>query len=221
MAASLRMGALAGLAVAVLSLAYAVILALGLLTLPAPDQPIQNPWFTLLELLILAISPAMVALMVAFHARAPAEGKAMAVLGIVFMGMCAVLTCSVHFAVLTLSPRPAFAAGDWPSLVFAFRWPSVVYALDILAWDVFFPLAALCAACSVRGAGLVAVVRGLLFASAGFAFAGLAGVPLADMNVRNIGILGYAVLFPIAAALSALVFRRAMASASAPESGRR
>lgn len=150
----------------------------------------------------------MVAFMVALHAWAPAEGKAMAVLGIAFMGMCAVVTCSVHFAVLTLSPQPAFAAGDWPSLVFAFRWPSVVYALDILAWDVFFPLAALCAACSVRGAGLAAVVRGLLFASAGFAFAGLAGVPLADMSVRNIGIVGYAVLFPIASALSAVVFRR-------------
>ncbi|MDZ4361289.1 MAG: hypothetical protein U1B84_33590, partial [Variovorax sp.] len=89
------------------------------------------------------------------------------------------------------------------------------------AWDVFVPRAARCAACSVRGAGLVAVVRGLLFASAGLAFAGLAGVPLDDMNVRNIGILGYAVLFPIAAALSALVFRRAMASASAAEADRR
>ena len=58
--AALQSGALAGLAVAVLSLAYVVVLALGLLTLPAPDQPIQNPWFTLLELLILAIAPAMV-----------------------------------------------------------------------------------------------------------------------------------------------------------------
>ncbi|WP_332743067.1 hypothetical protein [Hydrogenophaga sp.] len=219
--ASLRMGVMAGRAVAVLSLAYAAILAIGLLTLPAPDQPIQNPWFTLLEVLILAIAPAMVALMAAFHAWAPAEGKAMAVLGIAFMGMCAVLTCSVHFAVLTLSPQPAFSTGDWPSLVFAFRWPSVAYALDILAWDVFFPLAAVCAAFSLRGAGLSALVRGLLFASAGFAFAGLAGVPLANMSVRNVGIIGYAVLFPFAAALSAVIFRRAMATASAPEVDRR
>jgi hypothetical protein len=48
-----------------------------------------------------------------------------------------------------------------------------------------------------------------LFASAALAFLGLAGVALADMQVRNIGIIGYAVLFPIAAAMLACLFHRA------------
>ena len=49
----------------------------------------------------------------------------------------------------------------------------------------------------------VGVVRGLLFASAALAFLGLAGVPLGDMRARNLGIVGYAVVFPIAAGLHA------------------
>jgi len=42
---------------------------------------------------------------------------------------------------------PAFAGLD---TVFAFAWPSVVYALDILAWDVFFALAAGCGIAMAR-----------------------------------------------------------------------
>ena len=38
------------------------------------------------------------------------------------------------------------------------------------------------------------------------AYAGLTGVALDNMQIRNIGILGYAVLFPIAAGMLARVF---------------
>jgi hypothetical protein len=209
LAVPLRVGAAAGVAVAILCAAYAAVLAVGLLTLPAPDQPIRDPWFTVMELLILVIAPAMVAFTVGLHAWVSAERKPLALLGVVFMSMCAVVTCCVHFAVLTLSRQPAFAGSDWTTTVFAFSWPSVVYALDILAWDVFFPLAALSAAFAVQGSGLAGVARGLLFASAVLAFVGVLGVPLADMNIRNIGIVGYVVLFPAAAVLLAAVFRRA------------
>jgi ABC-type transport system involved in cytochrome c biogenesis permease component len=78
-------------------------------------------------------------------------------------------------------------------------------ALDILAWDVFFPLAAVLGALVVQGSGLARLARALLFGSVALAFIGLAGVPLSDMNVRNIGIIGYVVCFPIAAVLLGLL----------------
>ena len=62
------------------------------------------------------------------------------------MGMLAGLTCSVHFVILTLSRQPEFTAQPWLPLVLSFKWPSVVYALDILGWDDFFPLSMLFAA---------------------------------------------------------------------------
>jgi predicted Abi (CAAX) family protease len=123
---------------------------MGLMTLPSPDQAIQNPWFTLMEILILAIAPAMVGFTVGLHDWASAERKPLAVLSVIFMSMCPAVTCCVHFAVLTLSRHPAFAGPEWTVLAFSFRWPSVVYALDILAWDLFFPLATLFAALAVH-----------------------------------------------------------------------
>jgi hypothetical protein len=162
-----------------------------------------------MEILIIGISPSMVALTVALHAWAPMGRKSLALASVAFMSMSAAVTCTLHFAILSLGSQPAFAGEPWARLVFSFEWPSIAYALDILAWDVFFPLAALFAAATVQGAGLASMVRGLLFASAALAFLGLAGVALANMQVRNIGIIGYAVLFPIAAALLAKLFREA------------
>lgn len=205
---SIRVCIFGGVSVAILSLVYAIVLSIGLLTLPLPDQPIQNPWFTLMEVLILLIAPAMVVFTVGLHYRTPSNRKSISLLSVIFMSMCALITCCVHFAVLTLSREPIVTQAAWSSLVFAFKWPSLVYALDILAWDIFFPLAALSAAGALDGVGLAGRARNFLFGSAILAFVGLAGVPMDNMNIRNIGILGYVVLFPIAALMLAIVFKR-------------
>ena len=206
--ATRRRLAVAGTGIGVLSLGYALVLAAGLLTLPSPEHPIQDPWFTAMEGLILLIAPAMLVFLVALHRWVPRQGRSSALLGVVFMALCCVVTCSVHFAILFLAREPAIAAQPWAPQVFSFRWPSVVYALDILAWDFFFPLSALFVARSVQGTSLGGRVQALLMASAVLAFLGLLGVPLANMNVRNVGIVGYAVLFPIAASLAAWAVHR-------------
>lgn len=203
-----RLGVAAGAAVAGLSLVYLIVLGIGMATLPSPDQPVQPPWFALLELLILCIAPAMVVLAAAVWGRSRPERKPLALAGVVFFGLCALTTSAVHFAILVLSPHPAFAGEPWASAVFSFRWPSLAYAIDILAWDVFFPLGALFLAPAVQGPGLAGRVRALLVISAVLALAGLAGVVLGDMQVRLIGVVGYAVVFPVGAAMLALLFQR-------------
>jgi hypothetical protein len=65
------LGLYAAAATVVLTAAYAVTLVVGLLSLESPDQPIGNPMFTILEVLIIVIMPAMVGLMIAVHAWAP------------------------------------------------------------------------------------------------------------------------------------------------------
>lgn len=87
-------------------------------------------------------------------------------------------------------------------------WPSVVYALDILAWDVFFPMSVLFAAPVFREGRLESWIRSLLVLSGVLAFAGLAGVVANAMQLRNIGIVGYAVVFPVAAVLTGILFRK-------------
>jgi hypothetical protein len=202
------LGIFSAAATLILLVAYALTLALGLASLESPQQPIDDPMFTILEVLIISIMPAMVALMVAVHAWAPMHAKALSLTSLVFMGMLAELTCSVHFVILTLSRQPEFTAQPWLPLVLSFTWPSVVYALDILGWDVFFPLSMLFAALVFQGSPLAAWIRVLMIASGVLSLAGLSGVVARDMQLRNIGIVGYVGVFLVVAALLAVLFYR-------------
>jgi hypothetical protein len=202
------LGIFSAVATVVLLVAYAVTLAVGLASLESPDQPIGDPMFTMLEVLIILLMPAMVALMVAVHAWAPTHAKTLSLTAVIFMGLLAGVTCVVHFCVLTLSRQPEFAGRPWEPLVFPFVWPSVVYALDILAWDVFFALSMLFAAPVFRGGRLAAWIRALMIASGVLSLAGLSGVMTGNMQLRNIGIIGYLGVFLFVAALLAILFYR-------------
>jgi hypothetical protein len=202
------LGILSAAATVILVVAYAVTLAVGLLSLESPQEPIDGPMLTILEVLIIVMMPAMVALMVAVHAWAPMNAKALSLTSVVFMGLLAGVTCIVHFCVLTLSRQPEFTEQPWLPLVLSFEWPSVVYALDILGWDVFFPLSMLFAALVFQGSRLAAWIRVLMTASGVLSLAGLSGAVAGDMQLRNIGIVGYVGVFLVVAALLAVLFYR-------------
>jgi hypothetical protein len=192
----------------VLLVFYTLSLAVGLLTLPSPDQPIGDPLFTILEILIILLTPAMVALMVAIHAWAAPETKTFSLMGLVFMGLMSGLTCSNHFVRLTLGRQTEFTGQPWAPLFLEFRWPSVIYSLDILAWDVFFALAVFSVAPVFGGTRLARWIRALMLLSGGLALAGLSGVITGDMQLRTIGVIGYAGVFPAAAGLLVILFHR-------------
>ncbi|MDX8355118.1 hypothetical protein [Cognatiyoonia sp. IB215182] len=201
----IRLGAVSAAMTTLLLLAYLLTLALGLMSLPNPDQPIGDPYFTLMELLIIVMVPIIILMMVAILTICPASRKPQAIAALVFMAMMGTITMSVHFAILILQPNPAFAD---MSRVLTFTWPSVVYVLDILAWDIFFALGVILAAGTFDTGPLAFWIRLLLWTSGLLALAGLAGVPTGDMQLRNIGIVGYAVVFPIATALIGVYFHR-------------
>jgi hypothetical protein len=202
------LGIFSAVATVILLVAYAVTLAVGLLSLESPQKPIDGPILTILEILIIVMMPAMVALMVAVHAWAPMHAKALSLISVVFMGLLAGVTCIVHFSILTLSRQPEFTEQSWLPLVLSFEWPSVVYALDILGWDVFFPLSMLFAALVFQGSRLAAWIRVLMIASGVLSLAGLSGVVADDMQLRNIGIVGYVGVFLVVAVLLAILFYR-------------
>ena len=203
-----RLGILSAVAVVILLVAYAATLTVGLLSLTSPEQPIGDPMFSILEVLIIVMMPVMVALMMAVHAWAPAHAKTLSLTAVVFMGLVAGVTCSVHFVILTLSRQAAFAGQSWLPLFLSFKWPSVVYALDILAWDFFFPLSMFFAAPVFGGSRLAASIRVMMLASGMLALAGLSGVVAGDMQLRNIGIIGYVGVFLVVVGLQAVLFHR-------------
>jgi hypothetical protein len=203
-----RLGIVSAVGTVVLSVLYAVPLVAGLWSLPSPDVPIGDPWFPMMEVLIILTMPLMVGLMVAVQAWAAVPTKVFGSLAVVFISLLTLVTCSVHFVVLSVTHRGELA-GQQPPVTLTFRWLSVPYALDVLAWDVFFGLAALVAAPVFGGSRLARAIRVLLVVSGALALAGVSGVLLDDSRFRSIGIVGYAGIFPVAALLIAILFHRA------------
>jgi hypothetical protein len=139
-------GRAAAWAVFPLAVVYAVTTILGLLSLKSPQDPIGDPYFSLMELLIILMAPVMVVSMVAVHAYAPPEVKLYSLTALAFMILLAGLTSSVHFVILTVGHQIEASGLPWVPLFLSWKWPSVVYTLDILAWDFFFALSMLFAA---------------------------------------------------------------------------
>lgn len=201
-------GRASAFAVCFLLIVYAVTLVLGFLSLKSPSDPIGDPYFTILELLIVVIAPLIVIVMIAVHAYASPETKVYSLTALAFMIIMAGITCTVHFVILTVSRQIEAAGFPWVSLLFSFKWPSVAYTMDILAWDIFFALSMLFAAPVFKKGRLEKTVRILMIVSGVLSLAGLIGVPLANMNVRNIGVLGYAGVSVVVFLLLGIVFGR-------------
>ena len=203
-----RIGICAALAVFVSEVAYAPVLVLGFLALKSPEEPIPDPYFSILELIIIVMAPLLVVLMVVVHAYAPRDRKTYSLTALVFMTILAGITSCVHFVILTVSRQMESTGLLWLSFLFSFRWPSVVYALDILAWDLFFGLSMLFAAPVFKIGRLERLVRFGLVLSGVLSLAGLIGPVTGNMQLRNIGIVGYVGVFSVVCLLLAETFRR-------------
>jgi len=201
-------GRAAAWAVFLIGVVYTVITALGFLSLKSPQDPIGEPFRSLMELLILLLLPLMVVSMVAVHAYARPEVKIYSLTALGFMLLMTGISSSVHFVLLTVSPQLEATGLPLVPLLLAWKWPSVAYTLDILAWDWFFALAMFFAAPVFKGGRLEKTVRLLMLVSGVVSLAGLIGVPLANMQVRDIGIIGYGVVAPVAFLLLGIIFGR-------------
>ena len=203
-----NLGVISAWTICLVLVVYMVVLTIGLVTLKSPLDPISDPYFSIMEILIFVTAPLMVIAMASVHAYASPETKPYSLMALIFMILMACVTSGVHFVVLTVSHQIEAAGFPGASLLFAFKWPSVIYTLDILAWDWFFALSMLFAAPVFKTGKLERTVRFFMIFSGVLSLLGLLGIPLANMNVRNIGIVGYTIVALVAFLLIGIVFRR-------------
>lgn len=187
---------------------YAVAALLGFLSLQSPQDPIGDPFLSIMALLLVLLAPFMVACLVAVHAYASPELKVYSLMALAFMILVAGISSSVNFAVLTVSRQAEAAGSSWLPLFLPYKWPAVAYALDILAWDWFFALSMLSAAPVFKEGKLERIVQILMIVSGVFCLVGLIGVPFAGVPALSVGIIGYGVVAPVVFLLLAVVFGR-------------
>ena len=191
-----------------LGITYIITTILGFMSLKTPDDQIGDPFFTMMELLILLIAPLMAMSIIVAHFYAAPKDKIYSMFSAFFMVIMMGITSCVHFVMLTLGRYIEFSDPSTFDLYFSFTWPSVVYVLDILAWDWFFALSFFFIAPVFKRGRLENVLKTLLIVGGILSLAGFIGIPLENMQVRNLGILGYAIVAPLAFLLMGFVFKK-------------
>src|SRR5438094_250167 len=183
-------------AIFLIEVAYVAVFIAGFASIGGnTSRVLPQPYLAVAEILILVLAPIMVCLMLAIHQNAPTEARPFTQIAVGWMLAAAAFTTVVHFVQLTAARYIDAATFPGYARIFGWHWPSTFYAIDIVAWDVFFGLALLFAVPAfARRNDAVLVRRGLLL-SGSLCLIGLIG-PLAGMlGLRTIGILGYTVVF--------------------------
>lgn len=186
-----------GLAVIVLHIAYGAATIAGFLSLESAEEPMADPWFAMMEWLIILIGPPVLVLLAGLGCLG-AGGRTWSLVAVAFAAITFALSAALH-AVLLVIGRDHPLVADRGLL--SFTWPSAAYAIDILAWDGFFALALLSSAMALRTVAGMASARKMFLLAGICALAGLAGPVSGIMSLRLVGIFGYAVLFPVASGL--------------------
>src|SRR5215471_10357124 len=139
-----RLGRWSAWTVVVLSVLYVVTGVAGLLLghLAGGDNFGQSdPYLAILEWLIVAVTIPIITMFAAACLQAPAAKKAHALSALSFAVLCCGLTAAIHFFRLAVVRRLDPGTTEALSALVSFRWPSVAFALDLLAWDLFLGIA--------------------------------------------------------------------------------
>jgi hypothetical protein len=132
--------------VGAISVAYAAIMVAGFGSLGNLTDPLPDPYLAVAELLILLMAPVMVVLMAALHACAPVHLRMFSMIAFGWMLVAACLTMTVHVVELVVVRRIDPGAVPGFARLFDFAWPSMLYAVDVVAWDLMLGLSLLFAA---------------------------------------------------------------------------
>ena len=200
-----RLGFLSSVGLVLVGVAYAVVVGFGI-TQAGLDKPIIDPILAVMEAITLVSAPLVVIVMAAVYGLAKPERKVFGVLALSFGAIMAGLTSAVHFVTLTAGRQTNFTTLEWPS---------TLYAVELLAWDVFLGLALVFAAPVFTGSGRRARARWALVATGVLCLLGAIGPIVGNMAIQRIGILGYGIALPISCIFLALVFHQGGANLNA------
>jgi hypothetical protein len=146
---------------------------------------------------------------VALRWLASERRRIFAELGLVFMALLAGMSSITWFVRLAIVPGLAHGGG---SAVLALLTPyspgSVLFAVEMLGWGLFYGLAVLFAAFAFEGGQLEAWIRGLLAASGILSLLHAVGIAAAQPVLNKLGYPAWGLLLPAATILLAVWLRR-------------
>lgn len=114
------------------------------------------------------------------------------IVAMILMGLFLLTTLIVHFSSIVLT-RTSLYDNELMKSILSFSWPSILFTIDILSWNMIYGIACLYVGACARkkysnSIGILSTISGIL------CLIGLIALPLNNMNFRLIGVVGYSII---------------------------
>lgn len=151
----------------------------------------------------------LVVLFVALRRQITGGRAVFADLGLVFMALMAAISSVNWYVQLTLVPGVA-QSGDAAvlALIDVHHTGSIMYAMEHLAWGLFYGLATIFMAPAITGGRIETWIRWLLIAGGVMSILYVPGIMIANQFLIDLGYYAAGVLLPITTVLLAVRYRR-------------
>ena len=208
-----RIGISSAFGLLVVGVLYVSVIVAWMLVVGTPADPVGDPYLATMEGLTIVSAVLLVGFCAAIACLCEPERKILGVLTLATGALAAALTISVHFVQLT-AVRQMWREG----IVDDYRlvWPSRWFAVEYVAWDFFVGCTMLLAAAGLGPGPERRRARVALALGGACCLTGLLGPVSGRMIFQTAGVVGYALLLPVAAYLTAGVFRREPPVSGAP-----
>jgi hypothetical protein len=200
-----RLGVASGLGIFAVGILYVAVITLWLVIEAAPQDPIGDPYLAAMEVLTIVSALGLLGFVIAIWFFSDADRRPHALATLVLGSLAVGITMAVHFVQLS-AIRQLWRAGELDD--YRLVWPSAIFAVEYFAWDVLVGLTMLFGSVAIGRDPATRHARRALVIGGVLCLIGVVG-PLSDtMVVQNLALVGYGVVLPIAAVLTARVFRR-------------
>jgi hypothetical protein len=171
-------------------------------------QP-SEPYLSILEILILVSTIAILPLFAAIYRISSNDTKAYALSALAFSLLMIGMTSVVHTINLMVVRRTTNRnVAEVLALYTSVGKLSTLLAIDLLGWDLFFGFAMLFASPIFRGGGLQNAIRWGLLIGGALCLIGFSGPASGNMLLQFPAIIGYAFVFPFVCLLLVVFFSR-------------
>ena len=206
-----RLGMASSIAILIVGILYVAVITVWLIIEATPREPIGDPYLAVMEVLTLVSALSLLGLVIAIWCFADTADRPAALTALAIGTLAAGLTMAIHFVQLT-AIRQLWRAGRLVD--YRLVWPSPLFALEYFAWDVLVGFTLLCVSFAIAGGSSAEPARRALLIGGVLCLVGVAGPLSGRMFLQNVAVLGYAVVLPIAGALTARMFRAALPAAA-------
>jgi hypothetical protein len=176
-----------------LGIIYVLLITIGIMTQSKETGYIQDDIRILMEISTMISAILLLLFAISIDQLVEESKKLFSTFSVLMMLGLVILTLFCHFISITIG-ESLIENNEIFGYLVSLTWPSVIFAVDILAWDILFGLSFIALGISIINSFPKKIIPITMIVAGILSLVGLIALPLNNMNLRYIGVFGYTVM---------------------------